>query len=223
MHIPALAAILNREYMSSLVLIDESIKEVDKACTRYAFGHVIIDSDTASDFEQWLADNVESDTLRFSLKGKLHFTELSPAQRHILVEKISKLPITFKVYVTYVSRNALPDVSATKKGLLTRSMLHHEKNKPNSEYIVEQSDEYKTLPAQLKNLKVSTVAFPDMKALLLPDVLLGVFCGFLDIQNPAQSTDMITWHTLIYNQIRLEVIDFQPKARQYLRRGDKIA
>lgn len=210
--------------MNNIVLIDESIKAMDKACVRYVYGHVITNQEVIDEFEIWVRENVEYDTLRFSLTDKMHFTSLSQIQRNILVEKISKLPITFKVYVTYVNKAAIRDATELKIGLLGNSIHHHEQNKPNSKYIVEQAQEYGDLTIKFSGLNTVTIPFSERKALLLPDILLGVFCGFLDTENksPADSREYEVWHTLIFNQIRLEVIDFQPKKRRYLRRSNKI-
>jgi len=207
--------------MSSLVLIDESYKNLDKITTRYSIGHAILNEGIALEFHEWVAGVVESDHLRFDATRKLHFTELSPAQRDRLVEKICKLPITFKVYVTYVNRAASSSTN-TKLDLLAGSVRHHERNKPRSKYIVEDASEYRSVHRVLPDIDIESVNFPDNKALLLPDVLLGVFCGFLDVQDPKKSTDIIKWHTLIYNQIRLEVIDYQPKDKLFLTRDRKL-
>jgi hypothetical protein len=126
-----------------IVLIDESYSTIDYVLGRYTFAHVIIPEECISEFENWLKKNVDNDKLRFLLKGKLHFSELTTAQEDFLIEKICKMPLTCKLYITYFNTLSSDDYKNIKLDLLIRSIKHHQLNKPNSKYIVEKATSIK--------------------------------------------------------------------------------
>lgn len=203
------------------ILIDESEKQIDQVCTRYSYGHTMIDEETIKEFEDWVIQEVEGDKLRFSLNSKLHFTSLSPAQKTILIEKISKLPITFKIYVSY--RNTVGcNLDAIKYDLLKKSILHHASIQPEIPFKIEKATEYSSIYTDLPQTDTELLDAKDHKSFLIPDVLLGVVCGFLDIQDRSRSSDALLWYELIYNQIRLEVISFDDSKPMYLTRANKL-
>lgn len=203
------------------ILIDESIKQIDQVCTRYAYGHVQINQQTIDDFDRWAKENVLQDNLRFDMKAKLHFTSLSTSQKSFLVEKISKLPISFKVYVSYVNSIA-ESGDDTKYNLLKRSILHHSTLQPKSSFGIEKAEEYRHLVRDLPQVQATLLEAKGNTSLLVADVLLGVYCGFLDIRERNRSSDQLLWHQLIYNQIRLEVIEFSAHKPLYLARANKL-
>jgi len=164
---------------------------------------------------------VEGDKLRFNLGSKLHFTGLSPAQKTILIEKISKLPITFKIYVAYQNTIGC-NLDAIKYDLLKKSILHHASIQPGLLFKIEKATEYSNISKDLPQLDTELLDAKDHKSFLIPDVLLGVVCGFLDIQDRSRSSDALFWYELIYNQIRLEVISFDDAKPLYLTRANKL-
>jgi len=209
--------------MTNLVLIDESYKNIDLIISRYVFGHVIIPEKNIKEFEIWIKNNIENDKLRFSNKEKMHFSELTTTQQDVLVEKISKMPITCKLYITYINNYSSIKQKLLQLDLLINSIRHHQNNKPNSKYLIEESSEqYTNIKKYLPRFDISIKPFSNYKSLLIPDVMLGVFCSYLDKNQDKRQNDINKWHTLIYNQIRLEVIDFQPKIKLFLSRDKKI-
>lgn len=214
---------MRRLIMGDLVLVDESYKETDYVIARYMFGHVIISEKEISNFEEWLTESIDKDKLRFTIRGKMHFSDLTYAQKDILVEKISKIPLTFKVYVTYINRFAeIIDRKKMKSELLSYSIRHQELNAPNSKYIIEEASEYKNIRRRLPSFDLEIKPAQEYRALLIPDIMLGVFGSFLDRDNSRQMSDIDKWHTLIYNQIRLETFEIKPKTKLFLSRDKKI-
>ena len=206
--------------MSTKVLIDESYRDLDQVCRRYIVGHVIISDEAIKEFEDWFNKNVVGDSVRFQLETKFHFTSLSTAQRDTVVEHICKLPITFKVYTSYTLKSS--SSSTLKAELLKESIEHHEMNSPKSSYVVEHASEYDGIEKQLPQVEIVLRTPRQRPALLIPDILLGVFGGFLDTSDRTRSTDILKWHKLVYNQIRLEVFDFRPSEKQFLSRENKL-
>jgi hypothetical protein len=152
------------------VLIDESAKQIDQVCMRFSYGHTLMEPRTIKEFEDWVTQEIESDKLRFNLSSKLHFTSLSTSQKTILVEKISKLPITFKVYITY-SNTINANLGAIKYELLKKSILHHASIQPGMSFKIEDSTDYRGLSKALPRHDTELMDAKDHKSFLIPDVL----------------------------------------------------
>lgn len=208
--------------MSKLVFVDESYRPLDHLTSRTVFCYVeFSDKADATEATKIIKEKITDDTLRYSTKGKLHYTSLTPGQKSGVCDILSKLNYRCKLFVRY---NHGVDVSKGeaqhKKDLLAGSlnfMLDKQVSATDMIYIENAAGTYdnKGLASNVRLINAS-----DQPLFLIADVILGVFCDYLD--RSLTETQVITNYTLIKERVRLQVVSVEAYTPQPLSRDQRI-
>ena len=84
-----------------IILIDENVKQIDKKVTRVSFCFVEVDDKNILNGIRKFVDSIRNDPIRFGGVDKIHFSSMAEAQRQSVIEYISKINITAKIFIYY--------------------------------------------------------------------------------------------------------------------------
>lgn len=196
------------------IYIDENIERLDSKAWKISVCCVEIDHGSLDESLSTLCYSIESDKIRFPDNGtKLHFSEMNDAQKTIVVEVLSKLPITAKLY-TYYSIN--DDGREAKRVAMQRTVDHISRLHRTKEITlkIEYADEYKGTPY------AGCLVRGDFGS-ILPDALLNVYCKRLNEISPKSSAANMQFYTLLRSKMRLQTFDMQQRT-EYNIRQDRL-
>lgn len=179
------------------VLIDENIRRIDKIFSRISFCAVEIPEQAVLDEIASVVPEMKLDKIRFGDIGKFHFSELAEAQRFAVIEVISKINVTAKIY-TYYCFNENEKESKIKYAIQTIEHLTRIHKNKELNIMLEYADEYKAVK------QLAKVLVKDENIFIIPDGFLAVFMAKLDnISAHTGANDRM--YTLIREKIRLQV------------------
>ena len=82
-----------------IILIDENVKRIDKKVMRVSVCCVEVDNENILDDIRGYVNSIKDDRIRFGSVDKIHFSSMSEAQRQSVIEYISKINITAKIFI----------------------------------------------------------------------------------------------------------------------------
>ena len=208
--------------MSKLIFADESYKSLDYLTSRTLFCYVEFDDeDNVKIAADVIQEKVINDTLRYSTKGKLHYTSFTPAQKASICDILSKLNYRCKVFVRYNHGvDSSKNEAQYKRELFTGSLKFMIDKQISSNDIVYIENAAGTYKKQGLANNIQLVDAANQPLFLVADVVLGVFCDYLD--RSLTETQVITNYTLIKEKIRLQVIRSDEYYPQPLSRNQRI-
>src|ERR1700722_1456867 len=125
------------------ILVDESIEQIDSKAQKISVCCVELGQGALVSSLAALRKTIETDKVRFPDNGtKIHFSDMNDAQRAIIVETISKLPLTAKIYTYYsISDNS----KQAKRDAMQMTIAHIRRLHRTKEITlkIEYADEYK--------------------------------------------------------------------------------
>lgn len=196
------------------IFIDENIERIDSKAWKISVCCVEIDHGSLDRSLGELRQSIESDKIRFPDNGtKLHFSEMNDAQKTIVVEVLSKLPITAKLY-TYYSIN--DDGREAKRVAMQKTVDHISRLHRTKEITlkIEYADEYKGTP-------YAGCLVRDDFGSILPDALLNVYCKRLNEISPKGSAANMQFYALLKSKMRLQTFNMQQRT-EYNIRQDRL-
>ncbi len=197
------------------VIIDESLIPIDKKILRLIVCCVEYETNSMNEEFKKISDLI-NDPIRFKKSGdKVHYANMIPLQKNLLVELISKLSITVKIYIYY--RADINDNKFKLYGIKkTIDHLNHiHKNKLNK-ISLEPTEEYENT-----NISKYMDRSIDKYMYLVPDILSGTFSDYLSDTQKIKK-DIIVNYDLLREKIRLQYFNIKVNSEQYLIRDKKI-
>jgi len=178
------------------ILLDENITNLDNMMKRVSVCAVEVPEGPAMEELNEIMNVINQDNVRYGDIKKMHFSELAEAQRSAIIEQISKIDVTAKMYVYYFFDET---EKSSKYFAMSEAVKHlmyiHRTNK--IDIKIEHADEY--LKTDLKPLLAK-----DEVIFILPDGFLSVFVGKLDNTSSKVGTND-RMYTLIREKLRLQV------------------
>ncbi len=208
--------------MSKIIFADESYKSLDYLTSRTVFCYVEFDNvSDAEEARHVVREKITNDDLRYHTSGKLHYTSLTPAQKSGVCDILSKLSYRCKLFIRYNHDiGSHKNEAQYKKDLLAGSlkfMLDKQANSSDTVYIENAAGTYskRGLAGNVRLIDADS-----QPLFLIADVILGVFCDYLD-RNLKESQVAINY-TLVKEKIRLQVIRSDEFCPQPLSRNQRI-
>ena len=210
------------------ILLDENLCIVDKIMSKVNICCVEVDQ-TSSDIVNTGLDKVftmvKTDRVRFEDNGsldKIHSSQFNSAQLTQIVEIISKLPISAKIYTHYFMNRDLGDkdakIIAMRRSL--SSIKHNHRNNA-TKFVIEHSKDY--VGSSLQNMLSDEESY--YHRLLLPDLFLSVYSRYLGCEQVSKSRSKSqpsdVFYKLLKSKIRLQAFIINGKDI-YLEKGDRI-
>ena len=137
---------------------------------------------------------------------------MAEAQRQLIIEYISKINITAKIFVYYCYDISERDakLQSAENAILNVEYIHRGKK---LDIKLEEASEYKSSPVVKYCLK-------DKDLFIVPDGMLSVFLGYLDnVSDRTGANDRM--YGLIKEKIRLQVFNFGGK-KEYLNSTKRV-
>lgn len=195
-----------------IILIDENVKQIDKKVTRVSFCFVEVDDKNILNGIRKFVDSIRNDPIRFGGVDKIHFSSMAEAQRQSVIEYISKINITAKIFIYYCYGISEHDAKLQSVENAISNVQHIHKGKK-LDIKLEEASEYKSSP-------IAKDFLSDEDLFIVPDGMLNVFLGYLDnVSNRTGANDRM--YTLIKEKIRLQVFDFGGK-KDYLNSTKRV-
>ena len=195
-----------------IILIDENVKQIDKKVTRVSFCFVEVDDKNILNGIRKFVDSIRNDPIRFGGVDKIHFSSMAEAQRQSVIEYISKINITAKIFIYYCYGISEHDAKLQSVENAISNVQHIHKGKK-LDIKLEKASEYKSSP-------IAKDFLSDEDLFIVPDGMLNVFLGYLDnVSNRTGANDRM--YTLIKEKIRLQVFDFGGK-KDYLNSTKRV-
>lgn len=185
------------------IIVDESAKRIDKKVFRISICCVETIGDNYKINLDLIEQMVKDDGVRFPKNNKkLHFSELNDAQQSAIVEQISKLPLTAKIYNFYsiCENEAIAKRSAMLQTLTHLKWLHRKRD---INISVEFAEEYKRTAV---NQYMKKLWFP----FIIPDAILSVFVAHLNEINTKSTSSNVQFYKLLKSKIRLQIFRMEP-------------
>lgn len=196
-----------------IVLADESVRSLDKKVTRVSFCCVeFVDGDILNDIRNYV-ESIKNDPIRFGGVDKMHFSSMSEAQQSLIIEYISKINITAKVFVYYFYNISEKDSKIQSADRTIMNILHIHRGKK-IDIQLEAASEYKDSQIAKDFLSREEDLF------IVPDGMLSVFLGHLD-NTSGRTGANDRMYTLIKEKIRLQVFHFDQK-RDFLTSTERV-
>lgn len=191
------------------IFIDESYKPLDNKMGRCVVCAVEVNN--LEKINKEVSDYIvviKQDDIRFGEISKLHFSGLNLLQRSGLIEFISKLDITAKIFVEYSiepSQNAVK-IRTIKNTIVSLEQIHKSKK---INFFIEPTTEYKNSP-------IAKFCSDSYKSLaILPDSLIATFLDELSLDHENHL------YKLVREKIRLQVYIVHGETI-YSKRQDRI-
>lgn len=208
--------------MSKIIYADESYKELDYLTSRVVFCYTEFDSQASVDkAKEVVREKILLDKIRYSVKGKVHYSSFTPAQKSSACDTISKLEFRNKLFVRYHHDVGSGRNEADYKRQLLRSslsfMLDKQVSSEDSIYIENAHGVYSESGIDGRGDLIDAEGEP---AFLIPDIILGVFCDYIDRDSRGQQAE--TNYKLIREKIRLQIIESPSYRPRPLSRDERI-
>jgi hypothetical protein len=194
------------------IFIDESVERIDSKAWKISICGVEIDQGSLDESLAELRRSIEADKIRFPDNGtKLHFSEMNDAQKTIVVEVLSKLPITAKIYTHYSISDDAKQAKLTvmQKAIEHISWLHRTQE---ISLKVEHADEYRGSPF------ADCLVKGDF-GFILPDALLNVYCKQLNETGSRSSAANAQFYKLLKSKMRLQAFSMQEHTEYNIRQN----
>lgn len=178
------------------VYLDESFERVDKKLWKVSICGVEIEENQVEESVAQIA-SITSDVIRFPQTGrKAHFSEMDDAQQSQIVEVISKLPISAKVYTYYliVENESVAKCNAMERAVGHLQYIHRTKD---ISVFVEYADEY-------KESAINNYIYKNLPSFILPDSILSVYTKYLKFTDSSRPSATPRFYTLLKAKIRLQ-------------------
>lgn len=182
-----------------IILIDENVKRIDKKVMRVSVCCVEVDNENILDDIRGYVNSIKDDRIRFGSVDKIHFSSMSEAQRQSVIEYISKINITAKIFIYYYDDISEHDAKLQSAEDAVLSIKHIHRGKK-LDIKLEEASEY-------KSSRIAKYCLRGEDLFIVPDGILSVFLGCLDnVSNRTGANDRM--YILIKEKIRLQVFSF---------------
>ena len=195
-----------------IILVDENVKRIDKKVMRVSVCCVEVNDEHILETVREYVKSIRGDPIRFGSVNKIHFSSMAEAQRQAVIEYISKINITAKIFLYYFYGISEHDAKLQSVENAISNVRHIHKGKK-LDIKLEKASEYKSSP-------IAKDFLSDEDLFIVPDGMLNVFLGYLDnVSNRTGANDRM--YTLIKEKIRLQVFDFGGK-KDYLNSTKRV-
>lgn len=191
------------------IFLDESLDRVDRKLWKVSVGAVEIEHDKVYTSMKQVTELL-NDPIRFPDRKKYHASGMNQAENSEIVEVVSKLPISAKVYTYYLfaQNEKVAKVLGMEKSVEHLKYIHRNKD---VEIYIEYADEY-------KRSKISSHLVKQSDAFLVVDSVLSVYTHYLDDIGGGAISLSRRNYTLLKSKIRLQSF-FSEKHREYNKRN----